>query len=672
MAQDVDAEDDLPMDLSDTEIKSLVSRAMAKSCTITPIDAGIRLNGEVLFAIRVASPGSIGWSNRKALHVVCLHIEEIKQATGNCVRRGAICECSILPSIFLGGENSAIVNTFWQWESLRNAACWKEDERSFTLTFKKVSNDEKSTFFLPRTWTCNSSTQCKEMLWGISILHKLLAENSQPSDIIETTLLKELQTIAVYERFFVKYPLVNALLNESRNDSHGILSDAERRGGVYVGEPSRGDSSNNKMDHQIEVREPGEATLEKLDWKLSHQEVISATLSRQLGDTERGTTEQLLLWGENNPEADALLGLLEKVDAQLALMDEWLEVNGKPLAEIQKDIASIQGQNHSYKVEWDNYESLCTYVGNIVNTFSLSPNADALYDLESVLGDPEAFAYQSVENVAYADEYINTVVAALDVLQKKLKETDTLLNSKYGGSLGAVVEGSTSMSTLAKTTTALLKRWLCSYMNELAMEVMKVTRGENGQIIVSADDKYPETLLMNQQHFHSCLVDFEPIFQKLLELDPDVAVDIEEAYLMVVDCVIVNPVITQYMNSLRPTINEHCFHGISELQCTSICGGDGGSILHSPTKKGDDHNTARHEIHSSPAEFILDTIVVFLPVMGRENVFFTTLFRDGGKGTTNTVEVRVKQNGKMIPDDDSQGLPSMVDQAFVSLITVSR
>ncbi len=46
MMQDGNVKDDLPTALSYTEIKNLVSRAMAKSDTITPVCTGIRINGD--------------------------------------------------------------------------------------------------------------------------------------------------------------------------------------------------------------------------------------------------------------------------------------------------------------------------------------------------------------------------------------------------------------------------------------------------------------------------------------------------------------------------------------------------------------------------------------------------------------------------------------------------
>ncbi len=64
-----------------------------------------------------------------------------------------------------------------------------------------------------------------------------------------------------------------------------------------------------------------------------------------------------------------------------------------------------------------------------------------LYDLENTLGDPKTVAYQILENAAHAEESINTAVAALDVLQDKLRKADNLVNSKYGGPLKAVIEG---------------------------------------------------------------------------------------------------------------------------------------------------------------------------------------------------------------------------------------
>ncbi len=65
-----------------------------------------------------------------------------KQATGNCVRKGAICDGSIVPSSFLGSGSSAMLHARWQWGSLRKAERLEEDGRSFTLTFDEVSDGE--------------------------------------------------------------------------------------------------------------------------------------------------------------------------------------------------------------------------------------------------------------------------------------------------------------------------------------------------------------------------------------------------------------------------------------------------------------------------------------------------------------------------------------------------
>ncbi len=77
-----------------------------------------------------------------------------------------------------------------------------------------------------------------------------------------------------------------------------------------------------------------------------------------------------------------------------------------------------------------------------VTNHSLPPDDEhVLCDLESTLGDPKAVAYQILENAAHAEESINTAVAALDVLQDKLRKAENLVNSRYGGPLKAVMEG---------------------------------------------------------------------------------------------------------------------------------------------------------------------------------------------------------------------------------------
>ncbi len=46
-----------------------------------------------------------------------------------------------------------------------------------------------------------------------------------------------------------------------------------------------------------------------------------------------------------------------------------------------------------------------------------------------------------LENAAYVEEPIRATIASLDVLQDKLRKSDNLVNSKYGGALKAVKEG---------------------------------------------------------------------------------------------------------------------------------------------------------------------------------------------------------------------------------------
>ncbi len=91
------------------------------------------------------------------------------------------------------------------------------------------------------------------------------------------------------------------------------------------------------------------------------------------------------------------------------------------------------------------------------------------------------------------------------------------------------------------------------------------------------------------------------------------------------------------------------FQGISELERTSICGGGEGVGVHVQIKKDDYKTTHTPEVAISSScfmlysvyslfsrlfdtfslwhfKFILDTIVNILPVISRENLFYTTLF----------------------------------------------
>ncbi|CAM9210366.1 unnamed protein product [Discosporangium mesarthrocarpum] len=256
-----------------------------------------------------------------------------------------------------GKDASRGVGTHRRWllKNLSGVERKARESSAFSLIFE-VGNKETA-----YSWNGVSADACEEILWGILTMHKALVENHafEPVNVS----LKELDATAVYHGLAAKHPLV---LQHARD-----MQGSQRRGsypapeGFSETDTHTVDKGGDRMPQRREVGvdqwvydeyEEGEAALARLKWMEKGQEGLMEELSLELETLEGGTIQQLIAWSEKTDETETLISLLDEVDEQLQVMEEWLEQHGQPLEAMQLDMAAIESKNNALDVQWRSYQ----------------------------------------------------------------------------------------------------------------------------------------------------------------------------------------------------------------------------------------------------------------------------------------------------------------------------
>ncbi|CAN0200915.1 unnamed protein product, partial [Phaeothamnion confervicola] len=129
---------------------------------------------------------------------------------------------------------------------------------------------------------------------------------------------------------------------------------------------------------------------------------------------------------------------------------EWLDVVGRPLELMQRDMAAIEGKNNKLDVRWRNYRRLHEHLDFLIASVALSPEKeDVLRAPERVLGPPGAILDPS--------EAVGAVVAASAALQDALLAASELEKEGEGAPpLTFLVEQQARLSALQEAFAAAL------------------------------------------------------------------------------------------------------------------------------------------------------------------------------------------------------------------------
>ncbi|CAM9355626.1 unnamed protein product [Chrysoparadoxa australica] len=589
---------------------------------------GSQINSDLEMVTKVVAP--VGHqASAKALsrlrdasaHVVCMSVQERVQPSGSISRCAAVHHVSLLDTPRDPSEPPAIVlHGSWPLESLAQVERVEPaGSNSLVLVFQTGAakgsaghghgEGGQGPVNVVRKWEAVSTTACDELLWGVLTLCK--AFELQPNVVGVND--KDLDCGAVYNGFAAKHKHINELLSLGVKTAAGAVTAAAATSHAQAAKTQKGDGEM-PVDWEYKEYEQGEVALERLGWKEKGREALEEELVKELDNLEGSTIEQLIVWSDDVSETQNLTAVLDQLNSQLVVMEDWLETHGKPLEKMQKDMAAIEGKNNSLELEWKNYQRLHEYLSNLVEAISLSPEREAM------LRDPADKLERGYSDDTTQDA-VTSIVEAASAMEDAIKATEEMGKEEGLDDLQLMSERCGSLVKLRQQFLSNLEISMPKLFHQLAADSKQQATNARSNL---TGDVSSQRLLQAQRTFHGYLIDYEPLLQQVRRIDSGGSClkALQAAYTTELAETLLKSLAQGYFGELMPRVKfSRSNPSLSSIERAKI--GDLPPLLSptsskmTPTRGGE-----------LPVEFaVREAIEHTMPAITREYAFFATLFK---------------------------------------------
>lgn len=427
------------------------------------------------------------------------------------------------------------------------------------------------------------------------------------------------------------------------------------------------------QDAFAEEEAEAEALLEERNWTTGNSPAdLQKQLAAEQDELQMEIIDFLLQWedddekkegkaGEERDSGVEILLSLNQVDTELEMVDAWLGQQIEQLVNIQGKLVMIEAESGSLETSWQNL----SLVQRMLDT--LSEGLSLAKEHENELVKPERAMLKAINSPELLDveEVLAPTVDAVAALRVALAlkgETNgsSVLTPQHWRQLQMMAAVSTQRgklldiadrvcSSLGDMFTGIFDRLLThkALTESTRRPNISVTKFSFGQAIranvgtADAHRKYAVTnsydsnqALAAQKTYHESLADFLPLLEHVLELNPQSAVPVVNAYVQAVHDKLYRPLIKSLFRDLQAIM-------LPRASCLLMANLPkfAANEAHDPTIKFFRYSLNMQNALLTPWEALELALAYLAPVVRREEAFFLAVFQldATGMGTPPTV-----------------------------------
>lgn len=406
-----------------------------------------------------------------------------------------------------------------------------------------------------------------------------------------------------------------------------------------------------------------EALLEEHNWT-SHDGApmdLQMKLSKESDALQMEIIDFLLQWEEDegaDPQAGGrdtleILESLNQVDEELGRVDVWLGQQIEQLVSIQGKLVLIEAESSSLETSWQNLSTVQRMLDTLSRGLSLAR------EHEEVLAKPDKLFSRAVASADLVD--VDSILAPLNEAISSLRlclslkgessETSVLTQQHWRQLqiMSAVSTQRGKLLDLADKCCTVLTDMLAALFDKLLLHkalneaggrrpsvvVQKYSFGaairanvgtsegqRNYSVVQSSDNNQA---MASQRTFHDALTDFLPTLEHVLELSPQAAVPICNAYVQAAHDKLYRPLIKTMFRDLQAILLPR--HAVVTLANLPKQGAVGTGKSHEASMKFFRYNINLQNALIHPWEALEVALCYLCPLVRREEAFFSAVFQ---------------------------------------------